>query len=286
MNQDTTYFSLCKNSISGAAVQHRKNHYHFSKHLHASVEIYLIKSGTCVMTIGNTTIECKPDDFIMIPPNVVHSFYLTDENECSFYHIHFFPEFLSHITLEEDSSVNLMHSLIFCCAPFHQQKTTKELKELILAIIRLYNTSQDSTVSANINVYILQLVLLIMQSYKTLSKAQFPEKIQGNYISFTLNYIEHHYMDKILIPDIAKELNISTRYLSKLFSQYMNISLGNYINVYRINRAIELMDTTTLTFTEISGMIGLKDSQHFSKLFYNIIGTTPSQYKKFILKRK
>ena len=93
-------------------------------------------------------------------------------------------------------------------------------------------------------------------------------------------------MDKILIPDIAKELNISTRYLSKLFSQYMNISLGNYINVYRINRAIELMDTTTLTFTEISGMIGLKDSQHFSKLFYNIIGTRPSQYKKFILKRK
>ena len=90
MNQDTTYFSLCKNSISGAAVQHRKNHYHFSKHLHTSVEIYLIKSGTCVMTIGNTTIECKPDDFIMIPPNVVHSFYLTDENECSFYHIHFF----------------------------------------------------------------------------------------------------------------------------------------------------------------------------------------------------
>ena len=93
-------------------------------------------------------------------------------------------------------------------------------------------------------------------------------------------------MNKVMIDDIADRLNISGRYLSKIFSQYMNISLGNYINVYRINRAIELMDTTTLTFTEISGMIGLKDSQHFSKLFYNIIGTTPSQYKKFILKRK
>ena len=93
-------------------------------------------------------------------------------------------------------------------------------------------------------------------------------------------------MDKILIADIADELNISGRYLSKLFSQYMNLSLANYINVYRINRAIELMDTTDLTFTEISGMIGLKDSQHFSKLFYHVIGTTPSQYKKFILKHK
>ena len=93
-------------------------------------------------------------------------------------------------------------------------------------------------------------------------------------------------MDKILIPDIAEKLNISTRYLSKLFSQYMNISLATYVNVYRINRAIELMDTTSLTFTEISGMIGLKDSQHFSKLFYNIIGTTQKKKKKFILKHK
>ena len=66
MNRDTTYFSLCKNSISGAAIQHRKNHYHFSKHLHTSVELYLIKSGTCFMTIGDTTLECIPNDFVMI----------------------------------------------------------------------------------------------------------------------------------------------------------------------------------------------------------------------------
>ena len=112
MNQDTNYFSLYKNSISGAAVQYRKDHYHFSKHLHTSVELYLIKSGTCFMTIGDTTLECIPNDFVMIPPNVVHSFYLNDENECSFYHIHFFPEFLSHITLEEDSTVNLMLTIL------------------------------------------------------------------------------------------------------------------------------------------------------------------------------
>ena len=83
------------------------------------------------MTIGDTTLECIPNDFVMIPPNVVHSFYLNDENECSFYHIHFFPEFLSHITLEEDSTVNLMHSMIFCCSPFLKQKVTKDVKERI-----------------------------------------------------------------------------------------------------------------------------------------------------------
>lgn len=284
MKQGTTYFSLCKNSISGAAIQYRKNFYHFSKHLHTSVEIYLIKSGKCFMTIGDTVIECKQDDFIMILPNVVHSFYLEDEEECSFYHIHFSPEFLSQITLEEDSAVNLMHSLIFSCAPFHKQRATKEMKDRILSIVHLYTNNQDSMASANINLCILQLILIILQSYEKLSETQLHVKDQGKYISFTLNYIEHHYMDKILIPEIAEKQNISSRYLSKIFSKYMNISLANYINVYRINRAIELMETTNLTLTEISGIIGLKDSQHFSKLFYSIIGTTPSQYKKFILK--
>ena len=75
----------------------------------------------------------------------------------------------------------------------------------------------------------------------------------------------------------------SSRYLGKLFARYMNVSPGNYINIYRINRAIELMETTSLTLTEISGRIGLKDSQHFSKLFFHIIGMTPSAYRKMFL---
>ena len=90
-------------------------------------------------------------------------------------------------------------------------------------------------------------------------------------------------MHKILLEDIAKELHISSRYLGKLFTRYMNVSPGNYINIYRINRAIELMETTPLTLTEISGRIGLKDSQHFSKLFFHIIGMTPSAYRKMFL---
>ena len=65
----------------------------------------------------------------------------------------------------------------------------------------------------------------------------------------------------------------------------MNVSLGNYINIYRINRAIFLMEHTDLTLTEIAGKVGIKDSQHFSKLFFQIIGMTPSNYRKMFLQR-
>ena len=63
----------------------------------------------------------------------------------------------------------------------------------------------------------------------------------------------------------------------------MNLTILNYINLYRINQAIELMPDAGLTLTNIAALIGLKDSQHFSKLFRSIIGLPPNQYRKLLL---
>lgn len=286
MKQGNKYLPLCVNFISGATIQYRSNHYHFPKHLHTSCELYLIKSGTCSMAVNNQVIQCEPDDFVFLLPNVVHSFYLNDDDSCEFYHIHFSSELLSQITLEENSSINLLHSLFFCCSSLHKQTVTPEIKKAVCSIIELYNSSYSFIDTANINLYLIRITLLILKSYGDIPVTQMPAKTQSQYISFTLHYIEKNYMNKVMIDDIADRLNISGRYLSKIFSQYMNISLGNYINIYRINQAIHFISTTDLNLTEIAGMIGLKDSQHFSKLFFNIIGITPSQYRKFISKKK
>ena len=285
MAQENKYLPLCTNFISGATLQYRSNHYRFPKHLHTSCELYLIKSGSCSMAVDNHIISCKENDLILLLPNVVHSFYLENELPCEFYHIHFSSEALSKISLEEHSSINLMHYLLFCCTSVHKQQATSEMKTIICSIIKLYQSSQSLLDAANANLHLVHLILLILETYGEVSITQIPAKAQSNYISFALNYIEKNYMNKLVIDDIATKLNISSRYLSKIFSQYMHISLGKYINIYRINQAIEIMSTTKLTFTEIAGMIGLKDSQHFSKLFFNIIGTTPSQYRKFLLNR-
>lgn len=82
--------------------------------------------------------------------------------------------------------------------------------------------------------------------------------------------------------NLAQQLQISVRYLSKLFKSYMGVTLSNYINIYRINRSIQLMQTTSLTLTEIALQVGFTDSQHYSKVFKNIINEAPSQYRKAI----
>lgn len=57
------------------------------------------------MDIQSETIHCTEGDFIMILPDVVHSFYLNDTSDCEFQHIHYDPDMFSTVVLEDDGIV-------------------------------------------------------------------------------------------------------------------------------------------------------------------------------------
>ena len=262
------YLPLYENSVSEAAFLSQEAGYHFEKYLHT--------------------------DFVMISPYTVHSFSVPEDEECSFYHIQFSPRLFSQIALIQDTKnpVSLIHSLLFHFHFFHRQAATEDIRRIVPSGIRLYNSpaSNRSIASAEINVLLLQLLIEIFHYYNGDETVCSPSTAPGRYISFTMDFIEKNieknYEKKILIQDIASCLRISARYLGKIFSSYMHMPLGSYINIYHIHKAIGMMEDPDLSLTEIAGKIGLEDSQHFSKLFLHVIGTPPSQYRKQFLLRK
>ena len=74
--------TLSDSILSGAVVEYRKAGYSFARHLHTNIEIYRILSGECYMDIQSETIHCTAGEFIMLLPDVVHSFYLNDTSDC------------------------------------------------------------------------------------------------------------------------------------------------------------------------------------------------------------
>lgn len=254
------YLPPYENSVSEAAFLSQEAGYHFEKYLHT--------------------------DFVMISPYTVHSFSVPEDEECSFYHIQFSPRLFSQIALIQDTKNpgSLIHSLLFRFRFFHRQAATEDIRRIVPSVIRLYNSpaSNRSTASAEINVLLLQLLIEIFHYYNGDETVLSPSTAPGRYISFTMDFIEKNYEKKILIQDIASCLHISARHLGKIFSSYMHMTLGSYINIYRIHKAIGMMEDPDLSLTEIAGKIGLEDSQHFSKLFLHVIGTPPSQYRKSV----
>lgn len=277
-------FVLAGSILSGALIETRSAGYSFAHHLHSAVEIYRILSGECCMTVGSETLHCKSGDFILILPNVLHSFYLSGSSDCTFIHVHFNPSMFTHIILEDNGvcTTSLMHALLFSSRFYYRFSKDLTLDNTLDELIRLHSSPAIQFSDAAVNVLLITLMLYLLNRNAADHPAASPR--QNSYVAFTLNYIEKNYMNKIKQEDIASQLQISVRYLSRLFKKYMGIPPSSYISIYRINRSIELMQETDLTLTEIALAVGFSNAQHYSKTFISIINEPPSQYRKRLLK--
>ncbi len=275
---------LSNDVLTGALRQKKPAGFHFGAHIHTTIEIYRIISGTCFMDIGTKTIPCQPGDFIMILPNVVHSLTIGNDADCEFLQIHFRPETFGNIILDDSGiyPISMMHAVHFHYKTYYLHASDSVFDDCLKKIINLHSNSASLFSTANINVSLMSIMLHVLDQKNPDQPVEKPN-IQNSYVAYTLDHIHKNYMYKILQSDIADQLQISVRYLSTLFKKYMGITLSNYINIYRINKSIELMQSDK-SLTEISQLVGFKDSQHYSKLFLSVIGEPPSVYRKSYIK--
>lgn len=278
--------NLAENSITGANIEHREGNYRFGKHLHTSIEIYLIDQGSCLMDIGNQQFSFSEGDFILILPHVVHSFFTEEEGEgCQFRHIHVKPDLFSRILIskEPEHPLNLLNALQFSCNSFYCSKTDGIISGCVDEIIEVYEKEDSVLKLSYMNNLLIRLFFYVIKISE--EKLASRTKMQNHYVSFALKYIEENYMHKIRQTEIADLLHISVRYLSKLFNEYMGMTFSKYINVFRINQAILMMEETDASLTEIAIDVGMSSLQHFSKLFIDVINMSPSRYRKKFLKK-
>jgi two-component system response regulator YesN len=93
--------------------------------------------------------------------------------------------------------------------------------------------------------------------------------------------IHEEYGDQNLsLNKLADEMKISPSYLRHLFKSASNQSLSDYISIVRIEKAKELLRTTTFSISKISDMIGFINTSYFFTVFRKINGVTPNEFRK------
>lgn len=278
-----TLININKKYVISATIQERENYYTFPRHTHRSVEIYYFIEGSCKMDIGDEVIDANKGHIIIIPPNIVHSFYLETKEKTKFIHIHIdVNELELLLTMDNNIKINLI-PIIFSIKYHYRIVADNNLKSLLYSIIKEKNDT--SIISrALCNLHLIEFIINVIKKEDMTSLfLNFKNTITPRYVLLSFEYIENHYSEKVLISDISESLNISSRYLSKLFYEVTNLTIFQYLTLYRVNKAINLMLTTNESLTDISLNVGLGDVQHFSKVFKNIIGINPRKYKQLLL---
>ena len=94
------------------------------------------------------------------------------------------------------------------------------------------------------------------------------------------DYIFSHLHDRLEVADIAANLCISANYLSELFHKCEGITLKTYIHQEKIKLAKNLLIYSRYTYSEIAAYLGYSSQSHFGKIFRQITGYTPGQYRR------
>ena len=95
--------------------------------------------------------------------------------------------------------------------------------------------------------------------------------------------IQANYGDSSLcLQQIAGVIRMSSVYVGKVFKMHTGLSVAEYINEIRLNKAAEMLQETTAGIGEICTRIGMENESYFYKLFKKKYGSTP---KEFMLKR-
>lgn len=100
------------------------------------------------------------------------------------------------------------------------------------------------------------------------------------YVREAVKYIQSRFGQPIQVSDIANYLGVDRSYLYKIFRKELKMSVQEYLSVFRISNAKELLAVSDYSIEQIASACGYTDTRTFSKLFKRATGLTCSAYRK------
>lgn len=93
-------------------------------------------------------------------------------------------------------------------------------------------------------------------------------------------YLIKHIESNFCADDISAEFFLSYKYLAATFKKEKGVSMQQFHNIARMQRAAHILESTGATVSEVSETMGFKDSLYFSRCFHQMYGMSPSKYRK------
>jgi AraC-like DNA-binding protein len=93
-------------------------------------------------------------------------------------------------------------------------------------------------------------------------------------------YLKANLATKIAFPEVARIVGMSVRKLQRRFIETYMVTPQHYLAKLRVMKGCELLVQTNQSITEIAVEVGFYDHSSFSKRFSDIVGVSPSAYRK------
>lgn len=93
-------------------------------------------------------------------------------------------------------------------------------------------------------------------------------------------YIRSHYTEDVNRNVLAEHFHFSPEYIGKTFRKDMGMSLNDYINTLRVEKAKHLLENTDTKVIDIALEVGFDTLPYFSSVFKKYTGISPAEFRK------
>lgn len=229
--------------------------------------IYCVKGEGWYM-LNDQKYSVKPNQVFVLPAYEPHRYGTDDTNPWTIYWLHFtgsrsqhFLDFLQQSASRAPITVS-------------PQPERFELFEDILSHVEMsYN--MDNIVYANSS---------LGRFLATFNNAVYNPNpvnpLEQDPVSRTIAYMKENLTDSFKLEDLASVAGMSASHYSAVFREKVQSSPINFFTFLKIQEACRLLENTKLRIKDVAYQIGFNDPYHFSRVFANVMGTSPRNFRK------
>lgn len=266
----------------GISVRTHTRYVDFPVHSHNYVEMMIVLSGEIKHSIGGEDIVLHEGEILFLNKHISHSIKRAGEFDIGV-NVIMSDSFIESVRADLEGTV--FSPLIKENGKsdgegmyLHFGSGEKKIKNLIENLL-IELTDEDEEQSLMSRSVALLLYYLSAYSERLMIGGNIDAGKDSRRIMEIQAYIRNNYRTGSLF-DLSAKMYLSSPYLSKLIKQYFGKSFKEMQIDERINRALELIETTDMPIGDIIRNVGYENESYFHREFNKRIGETPLKIRK------
>lgn len=253
-------------------------------HWHEELEAGYVTAGSVVMYVGKEKITLSKGDGFFINSGIPHAFLAAEEEESEQRSLVFDPilvggRFDSVFWQEYVQPVAAATSLPWV----YFERGISWHRDAIRTVESAWRCCRQAQPEYELDVrHALSHLIALLKRHLPVEQPTQARKISrdNERIRVMMRYIQEHFTQQLTTNQIAASAMISPSECLRCFHNTIGITPVQYTKYYRVQRAADLLRTTDQKIADIGSDCGFQEMSYFAKSFREIIGLTPSEYRK------
>ena len=246
-------------------------------HFHSGYVIGYLFSGRYACQLGrHQNFEFRPGEMTLLNPEEVHEDFASGQKR----------DYLT-VNIQKRLFETSLHGLDVCARdlpPFSCPRIQADSQiGQIFASLRQELDAHDSGRQFEIRSLVNELAVYLLRhlapTSPRLEKYETGRRLARREVRRAIEFLRDSYRLEFDLDGLAKVAGLSKYYLEKVFKETVGLSPHQYISQLRVERAKNMLASTSKSMVDISMELGFFDQSHFSNAFKGFTGISPLAYR-------